>query len=163
MDLEIAKIKAKLLMIEHGILQKGWKFDFSRQKFGLGLCNYRKKTIFLSRHYTEINPWEPEMKDTVLHEIAHVLTPGHGHDWIWKMKCKEIGANPNRLATGDNLEKPERNPERKYKAVCSCGKIYRMQRKGKYFNFYRCRVCKEKLVFNPNPAYYNWASAAKGS
>ena len=48
MDLEMARIKATILMHDHGLLAKGWKFDFSRQKSGLGLCNYRKKTIFLS-------------------------------------------------------------------------------------------------------------------
>ena len=79
------------------------------------------------------------------------------------MKCREIGANPNRLAVGEELVRPERNPEKKYKATCSCGKTYKIQRKGKYFHFYRCRICREKLVFKPNPAYHNWASAAKGS
>jgi len=160
MDLEMARIKATILMHEHGLLAAGWKFDFSRGKKTLGLCSYSNRTIFLSRHFAEINSWDPEMKDTVLHEIAHALVGHkHGHDWFWKMKCREIGANPNRLATGEGLVAPKRNPEKKYKATCSCGKVYKIQRKGKYFNFYRCRACKEKLVFVPNPAYYNWVPA----
>ena len=157
MDLEMARIQATILMHEHGLLAQGWKFEFNNRRFGLGVCDFGKKTIFLSRFYTELNPWEPEMKDTVLHEIAHFLAgPWHGHDRVWKLKCIEIGAIPRRCAADAKLVRPDRNPEKKYKATCVCGEIYKIQRKGKYFNYYRCRTCREQLVFKPNPAYYSW-------
>jgi len=157
MDLEIARIKSKMLMLEHGLIQQGWEFEFSRQKFGLGYCSHWRKTIFVSRHYVELNPWEPEMKDTVLHEMAHALVgSGHGHDWTWKSMCRKIGAKPNRLASASSLVSPERNPEKQYIARCSCGKIFRCQRRGRHFNHYICSRCKTSLTFQPNPAYYTW-------
>jgi hypothetical protein len=38
-----------------------------------------------------------EIVDTILHEIAHALVgPRHGHDTVWKAKCTDIGARPER-------------------------------------------------------------------
>lgn len=152
MDLEIAKLKSKILMLEHGLIQNGWKFTFNRRTTSLGVCSYYKRTIFLSEKYTRLNDWEPEMKDTVLHEISHALCgPGQGHNWTWKMKCREIGAKPCRLAQGEFVS-PPRKTEKKYVAHC-CGKKYQVQRRGKYFHNYICKICRAGLIFKNNPAY----------
>jgi len=152
MDLKIAEIKSKMLMIEHGLIQEGWKFAFNRRLSSLGLCSHNRRTIYLSAKYTQLNDWEPEMKDTVLHEIAHAFCGfGHGHDLYWKMKCLQVGANPCRLAQGD-IVCPPRKKEKKYIATC-CGKTYQVQRRGKHFNNYICRICRAPLIFTPNPLY----------
>lgn len=40
---------------------------------------------------------EVEANPVVLHEIAHILTRGHGHDRAWLEKAKELGADWNTL------------------------------------------------------------------
>ena len=42
-------------------------------KVSLGTCSYVKKTIYLAKWYTELND-ESEVRDTILHEIAHALS-----------------------------------------------------------------------------------------
>lgn len=59
-----------------------------------------------------------EVNDLILHEIAHALVGGdHGHDEVWKAKCVEIGARPERCY-GLNA----RMPKRRMKGTCDkCG------------------------------------------
>lgn len=57
----------------------------------LGLCSYKDKCIILNAHHLDIHP-DPDVKDTILHELAHALVgPFHGHNEIWKAKAKELG------------------------------------------------------------------------
>jgi SNF2-related domain/Helicase conserved C-terminal domain/SprT-like family len=56
----------------------------------LGLCSYKDQCIIISSHHLQIHPDE-EIKNTVRHEIAHALTPGHAHDTVWQDKAKEVG------------------------------------------------------------------------
>lgn len=50
------------------------------------------KRIELSRKLVELNDVE-RVTRTILHEVAHALTEGHGHDNVWKAKCIEIGGD----------------------------------------------------------------------
>ncbi len=73
-----------------------WIFKFDGAKRRFGQCSYRHKTISLSRHYVTLNDWF-QIEKTLRHEIAHALVgPGHGHDYAWKRKCIETGAEPVR-------------------------------------------------------------------
>lgn len=58
----------------------------------LGLCDHGKSTIILNAHHIDIHP-ESEVINTILHEIAHSLTPGHAHDEVWAAKAKSIGCD----------------------------------------------------------------------
>lgn len=87
------------------LLGAGWEFRWDHAKTRLGACHHRTQTISLSRHYAELN--EPaEVMDTVLHEIAHALTPGGGHGARWKKVAAELGARPVARADARSVVSP---------------------------------------------------------
>jgi hypothetical protein len=87
------------LMAKHNLLEKGWSFKWNNRKRCWGLCSYAKKEIQLSQvMFVETVKYE-DVKNTILHEIAHALTPGHKHGPVWRMKCREIGCSDDRTAS----------------------------------------------------------------
>ena len=76
MNLFEASILARSLMSEHGLADWGFAFDHARRRFGA--CNYTRRRITLSRPLTLLNGID-EVRDTILHEIAHALCPGDKH------------------------------------------------------------------------------------
>jgi len=98
-----AKTVAVQLMHNHGL--EGWSFSLNKNLRRAGVCFYpftgKPGRIELSVHFIELND-EAEIRDTILHEIAHALTgPDHGHDEVWKAKCIAIGARPERCYHGN--------------------------------------------------------------
>lgn len=118
-----ARNLANALLEEHGLRDKGWRFAFDESKSHFGLCDYRRKVIFLSRIFC-LTITDEHVKDTLLHEIAHALTPGHGHDAIWKAKARSIGCTGDRCGNIANEAKDEKSLERfnrlKYKYSYTC-------------------------------------------
>jgi predicted SprT family Zn-dependent metalloprotease len=121
MNLNEAQQLANDLLREHGLAQKGWTFEFDQAKRRFGVCRYRSKRIGLSQPLTEANHYI-EVVDTILHEIAHALVgPGQGHNNVWKRKCMDIGAKPQRCYTSEDVV----TVAGKYRAVCgACGKSH---------------------------------------
>lgn len=117
--LEAYELATKLLQ-EHGLRQRGWVIDIDNAKRRFGCCNYTKKEISLSKPLIETNDYV-QVLDTILHEIAHALTPGDGHGSKWKMMCVKIGAKPERCYSS----KDTNVIAGKYKAICGgCGKEF---------------------------------------
>lgn len=85
---------------QHGLREKGWTFAVSRAKGILGSCVYKTKTIKISKYLIQLGTDE-EVRNTVLHEVAHALVGGRaGHGHIWRLKCRQIGlVNPERCST----------------------------------------------------------------
>lgn len=131
MELQKAQQLAIELMRKHGLLSSGWRFQWSGGKRQLGEARIQylrdprsgnktpqRKLIKLSRHLVSLND-EAEVRDTILHEIAHAIAGlHHGHDEHWKAICRRIGARPERLA-GERVAVVEP----RYLIVCGmCGK-----------------------------------------
>ena len=87
----------------------------------LGRCCYKRDEeghkvpylIQISRPMAKVNSWDA-IKLIVLHEIAHALAPGHGHDSVWKAKCVEIGGSPDVYATDAEDPRPGFNTSVKH-------------------------------------------------
>jgi len=77
-------------LIECGLTDWHVRLTTNVQSGFLGLCLHLEKTIILSAQHIDIHD-ALMIRNTINHEIAHALTPGHGHDEIWKAKAKELG------------------------------------------------------------------------
>ena len=100
MDIKTAFLMLQSEMNAHGLVARGWvaKLDDAKKRFGV--CRMGPNEISLSRPLIHLNS-EEEVRDTILHEIAHALAwirhrENCGHDERWKAICGEIGARPER-------------------------------------------------------------------
>ncbi|MEY4571503.1 MAG: hypothetical protein RLZ10_714 [Bacteroidota bacterium] len=149
MKLNEAKDLAQNLMNYHGISNMGWRFKFDSAKRRFGCCKYRSKTITLSMYLTELNSAD-EVKNTILHEIAHALVGvGNGHNEVWKSKAKEIGCSGERCYNSEKVVTVKGN----YEATCvGCNRVHRKYRMRS--NVQSCGYCSGGRY---NPTYkLNW-------
>jgi predicted SprT family Zn-dependent metalloprotease len=132
------------LMRQHGLLAAGWTFKFDHARRRFGSCRPRSRAITLSRPLTLLNG-DDQVRDTILHEIAHALTPGDGHGPQWKAKCREIGARPQRCYTDADVSSPPRKPA-PYRIGCvPCG--WWVDRRRLTPRTLVCRTCRTRLVY----------------
>jgi predicted SprT family Zn-dependent metalloprotease len=150
LTLVAARELAVSLMRQHGL--DGWAFAFNRNVRRAGVCRYptsrRPGRIELSAHFVVRNP-AAEVRDTILHEIAHALVgQSHGHDDVWKAKCREVGARPERTY-GEHVAMPKG----RWRAECpGCRKGYDRHRRPKRLTGWYCRTCgkdRGALVWRP--------------
>ena len=138
MKLEDARRMAESLTRKHN-LTPAWAFCFDRAKVRFGKCDYRHKRISLSSHLVQLNG-EPEVLDTILHEIAHALAPrGAGHGPAWQSLALAIGCNASRCY-GTHVQRPQP----RYVGKCtSCGQVIMRHRR----TLIACGRCTR--VFDP--------------
>jgi hypothetical protein len=96
---------------EHGLTDSGWTGGLDRAARRFGVCRGKQKRITLSLALVRLNE-EDEVRDTVLHEIAHALALEEfgvncGHDDRWKAICVRIGARPSRCFDGEEVRMPK--------------------------------------------------------
>lgn len=103
----------------------GWSFSFNNRKSSFGVCSYRKKTIELSS-YLVVGMTDKAIFETIIHEIAHALTPGHGHDYVWVRKCVELGGDGKRCGDYNKFDGGKKTQDEvyskisKYTLTCPC-------------------------------------------
>lgn len=93
MDRNTASKLARQTLDKYGLNNWGVRLTTDINVPFLGRCMGNDKCIILNAHHIDIHPDE-EIIDTILHETAHALTLGHGHDEVWQAKAKELGAIP---------------------------------------------------------------------
>jgi len=145
MELRAAEMLAKALMLQHGLVD--WRFGFDRARRRFGTCSTALKRITLSAHLTHLNS-EDEVRDTILHEIAHALAPDDGHGEAWKSACRRIGARPERTFK----DGPVRMPSTGLRIGCpQCG--WWVNRHRVTWRVQVCRKCAQQV---------EWEEAATG-
>ena len=137
---------AQELMSKHGLWR--WTFAWDRAKFRAGFCDYRRRLISLSQPLALLRSLE-QTRDTLLHEIAHALTPGQKHNEVWKAKAKQLGCTPKRTFNLSPNELQELAPHRrkrtpKYTFTCPhCETLHKRYMKLKR-GFHLCSICARK-------------------
>jgi predicted SprT family Zn-dependent metalloprotease len=98
-DLRAALCLARDLLAEHGL--HDWSATLDRAKTRAGACRFARRQISLSAPLTRLHS-EAEVRDTILHEIAHALVgPRHGHDEVWRAAAVRIGCTGERCLHPD--------------------------------------------------------------
>ncbi len=128
---------AKELIDVHGL--DGWRFRFDHSTRRAGCCNYRDRLITLSINLA-IHGSEADIRDTILHEIAHALVGRkHNHDAVWAAMAREIGCS------GERTHRLEFAPPR-WKVRCenNCWSQTAQRRNRRLV----CRRCGGQLIYS---------------
>ena len=97
MHLFAAAALGRQLMNQHGL--SDWGLTFDNAKTRAGICRSAARQIGLSRPLTQLHS-DAEVRDTILHEIAHALVGAeHHHDALWRAKAREIGCTGQRCVS----------------------------------------------------------------
>src|ERR1700733_2821262 len=131
-----AVLMARVLMCHWSL--DDWEFRINRRRRALGMCFVESKRIELSQVYIRNNDSE-HVRDTILHEIAHALAPGHGHDQIWLDTVMIIGGRA-KVKCSDAIMPPG-----SWQAECpNCRKLFSQLRKPKWGDAFHCLGCGEE-------------------
>ncbi|MBM6400249.1 SprT-like domain-containing protein [Phycicoccus sonneratiae] len=134
MEVQQALAMGRRLMREHGL--DGWTLVADRAKTRAGVCRFARRQIGISGPLTALHS-EEDVRDTVLHEIAHALVgPEHGHDAVWRATAVRIGCTGERCVPADAPRVPgdwvgrcpaghERTRHRAPTRLMSCGRCSR--------------------------------------
>lgn len=82
-----------------------WKFQMNNTKTKLAQCDFTKKKISISSYFLRGKSCdEKKMRNTILHEISHVLAGyKNKHNLYWKTIAINIGCDGNVCGTMDKI------------------------------------------------------------
>ena len=115
-----------------------WVLDFDSAKTRCACCRYSIKKVVVSRNYLNNKTVDlNKMKNTLLHEIAHIMTPGDGHGQLWKRVALQIGCDGKRCSDIQEIM------ESKWLLKCKCGMVNlpRHRRCLKKVKNWKCKEC----------------------
>ncbi len=120
-----------------------WEIKKDHAKTRLGQCNHTKKIVSISSYFMRGKSCNyNKVKNTLLHEIAHCLTPGQKHNLIWKKTAIKIGCDGKITSTMDI-------PARNWLVFCKkCNRKKEYYRKKNIANNY-CKKCKIPVLIKP--------------
>ena len=125
------------------LIEAGWKLTtMPRARTVLARCDYRKKEIIMGERFLRVNT-EELIRETALHEIAHPLTPRHGHDAVWKAQARALGIPDTRCCSEAVMILG------KYIALCpKCKRLHTRDRSPKYERWcLKCGRLSGQLTF----------------
>lgn len=133
------------LLDAHGLTD--WRVTFNRARRAAGSCHYGTRTITLSTFVLAQVPHTQSL-NVITHEVAHALTKGHHHDFVWQCKHRELGGDGRRCYEAELVD-----DSAPWIAECEHGRTfhrYRAPRPGTKFHC-KCRGFRgAPFTFNPN-------------
>jgi predicted SprT family Zn-dependent metalloprotease len=91
---------ARALLERHQLAH--WTVEWDSAKTRAGVCRFQEQTIGLSAPLTRLHG-EAEVRDTILHEIAHALAgPEAKHGPRWRQLARSIGCSGRRCTSEDS-------------------------------------------------------------
>ena len=142
---QVVAIAARMQLDKWELHDFEFRFDNAKKRAGSCQVGRGEKFITLSRHFVRMNEDNMEqIKDTILHEIAHAKAgPGNGHNELWKMWCRLVGANPTRCYDSKEVAMPKG----KVVAYCPCHAEHRRHRMPRSYHVYHCNTCNALLTW----------------
>lgn len=126
------------LLARHGLV--AWRFAFDHAKRRGGACHFGRHTISVAVGFAQAAD-DAEIRDTLLHEIAHALVgPRHHHDAVWQAKAHEIGCSARRCHSLDFSE-----PSVIARCANGCFAVGKHRRRRNM----RCRRCGGPVRYDP--------------
>jgi hypothetical protein len=90
---DMVRTFARSLMDAYGLTD--WAFKIESSSRHVGVCYPSEHLIAVDRDTIRITSLE-SLHDTILHEIAHALTPNdYDHGPAWRAMARKIGATPD--------------------------------------------------------------------
>lgn len=136
----------------------GWKFEFSHARGQAGLCDFRKKTIFVSKWLLAQNLGKSlEFENTLRHEVAHAiefeLRGESDHGRLWQFIARQVLCTAERCYTSEQIGitattkytlvcdscNTERPSHKVKKRKTACGKCCNEHNFGRYSEKYALR------------------------
>jgi len=148
-DAEVVRT-ARALLDEHGL--KNVRITWTQAANTLGQCRFFKgygatpPRAYELRFSRKVFPHlsRSEQMQVITHEVAHAITPGHGHDAVWRSQHRSMGGNAQTCA---NLSEEVLKATRKWRGECPNGHVqYRAQKSAKMYRV-SCGRCSRR--FNP--------------
>lgn len=149
MDLADGFAMAEYLLEAHGL--DGWEVAYDNAKRRAGICRFSDRVVGLSAPLTAMHS-EEEVRDTILHEIAHALVgPRHGHDAVWRAKARSIGCSGERCMSADAPAPPAA-----WLGTCAAG--HSIERHRRPERVLTCGVCSRHFDLSH---LYTWTHHGK--
>ncbi|QNJ59394.1 SprT-like protease [Gordonia phage BigChungus] len=119
----------------------GWRLKFDNARRRAGQCNYSMRTISISAPLLEVRTFADTL-ETITHELAHAVTPGHNHDYTWKKMHRDMGGNGSTRYNMDEDTRARALATARYIGTCAHGKQFPRQSAPKRGSSHVCK-CPE--------------------